>query len=617
MTKRPLKLPGNTDDVGSLESSGLERHAPGSRERAGRREPPVELDWSRTEYIPLPPSPKSWETRDRGDFHMVYNHPKTGPVIKAGIAGQYEEVVELAYGLSPDQRKGRVGDAIVEAYRKLIVQQMKAGHLAAAAEHSIEMFDMVPGAVEDVDRRRFNRILKQMDQSGQSHGYTPIDAPRPASQPWFTVQDGAGWTITEERRLRDHERPSQAFEVAAIDEWGTWMLDRRGSSADRSDVKSVLRRLGRLGQLVGEKYLYHDAYRTSRGSTGSNIAIMDTGGKLHIYDSALNLVMEWNLQEDPRVVDHFRTIDTNYWGEFKSQVRVVNVAPEGDRFLFTFADEAWCCTLTGVALWGVATPLNEGWKRVTGKAESFGVEQDVEYALGLLGLHLPVTPDEIKRQYRALAMTHHPDRNPNNPGAGDKMKELNWAFQVLTGVDPNTLEFEASNITHFARTAADRVVDLGAFQIEFTLGGGSPQDWVYAASFAASDGCAYVATYSGKIVLLSREGKPLAVFDIGFFPQEITEIGRNTYFLTFTRLYIVEDRTKLAAIIDVFEPGRLLAYPSGFGILKSRKLEWYTVSGAKAGELFTRDPIKMIHKTDGGAIVQTRQHQAEVRGPGL
>ena len=86
MTKRPHKLSGNTNDVGSLESSGLERHAPRSRERAGRREPPVELDWSSTAYIPLPPSPKSWDTRDRGDFHMVYNHPKTGPVIKAGIA---------------------------------------------------------------------------------------------------------------------------------------------------------------------------------------------------------------------------------------------------------------------------------------------------------------------------------------------------------------------------------------------------------------------------------------------------------------------------------------------------------------------------------------------------
>ena len=52
-------------------------------------------------------------------------------------------------------------------------------------------------------------------------------------------------------------------------------------------------------------------------------------------------------------MDHFRTIDTNYWGEFKSQIRAVDVAAEGDRYLFTLADEAWCCTVSGHTIWGV------------------------------------------------------------------------------------------------------------------------------------------------------------------------------------------------------------------------------------------------------------------------
>ena len=68
---------------------------------------------------------------------------------------------------------------------------------------------------------------------------------------------------------------------------------------------------------------------------------MDSSGVLHIYDTTLNLVLETSLREDPRVVDHFRIIETDYWGEFKSQVRAVDVAPEGDRYLFTLADEAW------------------------------------------------------------------------------------------------------------------------------------------------------------------------------------------------------------------------------------------------------------------------------------
>ena len=546
------KLLGGAKDVVSPESTELLQPAPESRKKSGRREPPAQLDWSRAEYIPMPPSPPTWEVDGRDEFHREYNDPTIGPVFQAGFKNQHTKVVKLAVGLSGEQRQGRVGDVIAKAYRKLIIQRMKAGQLAAAAKQCVEMLEMVPREVQDADRRRFNRILKQMDEAEKKHSYTPVDAASPSSQPLFTVSEGAGWVVAGERKLQGDERPNPAFDIAAVDGSGTWLLDRSGSSGGRPEVKSVLRRLDRFGRFVGEKPLNHDAYRTGTGSAGSSIAIMDSSGRLHIYDAALNVVTETNLREDPRVVDHLRIIDTNYWGEFKSQVRAVDVASEGDRYLFTLADEAWCCTISGHTLWGVAMPLKEGWKRVVGRTERFGVGREVEEALRLFGLSLPVNPAEIKRKYRVLAMAHHPDRNAGDPGAAEKMKALNSAFEVLTGVDPNTLGFEESDVTYFARTAPDHVVELEGFRLEIAMTGDTPQDWVYAASFAAADSCAYVATYSGKVILLSREGQPLVVYDIGTCPTEIVDIGRYTYFLTPTRLYVVEDRTKIAAFLDVF-----------------------------------------------------------------
>ena len=618
MAKFFSKLLGRGKDPVSQESTRLQRLALDSSKRSGRRQPPAALDWTRAEYIPLPPSPPAWEVDGRDEFQREYDDPTIGPVFQAGFQNQHSKVVKLAAGLSAEQRRGRVGDVIAKAYRKLIIQRMKAGQLAAAAKRCVEMFEVVPAEVQDVDRRRFNRILNQMNKAGKKHSYTPVDVPaRRPSQPLFTVVDDTRWAVTGERKLQGNERPNPAFDIAAIDGSGTWLLDSSGSSISRPEVKSVLRRLDRLGRFVGDKSLKHDAYWTGAGAVGSNIAIMDSSGSLHIYDSALNLVRETNLREDPRVVDHFRTIDTNYGGEFKSQVRAVDVSSEADRYLFTLADEAWCCTMSGQTIWGVAMPLKEGWKRVVGRTERFGVGREIEEALRVFELSLPVMPAEIKRKYRVLAMAHHPDRNASNPGAGEKMKAVNKAFEMLTGVDPNTLEFEESDVTYFARTAPDHVVEFEGFRLEMTVTGGTPQDWVYAASFAAADGCAYVATCSGKVILLSREGRPIVVYDIGTCPTEIVDLGRYTYFLTNTRLYVVEDRAKLAALLDVFQQGRLLVARSGFGLLTNKKLQWFTVSGTKVGELSTRDPIRLVHKIEGGAIVQTRQHQVEVRGPGL
>ena len=341
---------------------------------------------------------------------------------------------------------------------------------------------------------------------------------------------------------------------------------------------------------------------------------MDSSGVLHIYDAELNVVLETNLREDPRVVDHFRTIDTRYWGDFKSQVRAVDVAPEADRYLFTLADEAWSCTMHGCATWGLVMPLREGWSRVVGRTEGFGVGREVDEALRLLGISLPISPADIKRTYRTLALAHHPDRNRGSLHASEKMKALNRAFEVLTGVDPNTLGFEASDTTYFARTGSDRVIEVGGIRVESNMTGGTPQDWVYAASFAAANGGTYLATYSGKVILLSREGRALVVYDIGTCPKEIVDIGRYTYFLTPTRLYVVEDGRKLAAFLDVFQQGRLVVSQSGFGLLTTKRLQWFTVAGTKVGELVARDPIRALHAIQGGAIVQTRTHQVEVHG---
>src|SRR5438093_9493537 len=53
----------------------------------------------------------------------------------------------------------------------------------------------------------------------------------------------------------------------------------------------------------------------------------------------------------------------------------------------------------------------------------------------VLGVGRSATEEEVKRAYRNLAVKFHPDKNPDDPHAEEKFKELGEAYDVL--MDPD------------------------------------------------------------------------------------------------------------------------------------------------------------------------------------
>src|SRR5918998_672875 len=49
----------------------------------------------------------------------------------------------------------------------------------------------------------------------------------------------------------------------------------------------------------------------------------------------------------------------------------------------------------------------------------------------VLGVSASASQDEIKKQYRKLAAKLHPDKNPNDPKAADRFKEVTEAYHVV------------------------------------------------------------------------------------------------------------------------------------------------------------------------------------------
>ncbi|GAC1481983.1 MAG: molecular chaperone DnaJ [Candidatus Dormibacteria bacterium] len=50
----------------------------------------------------------------------------------------------------------------------------------------------------------------------------------------------------------------------------------------------------------------------------------------------------------------------------------------------------------------------------------------------VLGVGRTASPEELKKAYRKLALQYHPDRNPDDPQAEARFKEINEAYEVLS-----------------------------------------------------------------------------------------------------------------------------------------------------------------------------------------
>jgi DnaJ-class molecular chaperone len=94
----------------------------------------------------------------------------------------------------------------------------------------------------------------------------------------------------------------------------------------------------------------------------------------------------------------------------------------------------------------------------------------------ILGVSKNASSDEIKKAYKKLAMTHHPDKNPNDKEADVKFREISNAYSVLSDEEQKQRydHLGDENFNNDSGGGQSEVNVHDMFQHFFGRGGGNP-----------------------------------------------------------------------------------------------------------------------------------------------
>jgi hypothetical protein len=431
--------------------------------------------------------------------------------------------------------------------------------------------------------------------------------PAGASSDLFEIEEGSHFELSDVIKLSKEEKPDPAFRDIAAMPSSFLYIDKNGRSSSNPDIQAALKVLNEPSIELSKLGLDHDIYRRGTSPVSNYFAFLSSSCVLCAYDDKLKQVFKRSLPSDIRVKSVSETTPV-VSGTLKNHIRTVNVSPDGSRIGFTIIDKAFCVDRMADTIWAVSMPLQDGYERVT--RQSPGLPVEVEDALVLMELSPPITYDQIKTQYRQLALRWHPDRNPDDVLSNQRMQKLNSAFATLTGTDLNSLEIGKDNVIEFRRTEPDQVISVGDFEISITVSGGNPFDWIYASGCSADGQHTYLGGYSGKIVKVDNQGRPCFVLDVGSVPREIIDVGTMLYVTTDTRAYIIDQDLKLVNFVDIYKEGKFVALSDGFALFSNKNLKLFSLSGVLQNHIRAKHPIRAFYIGEEDIVVETRQHRA-------
>jgi tetratricopeptide (TPR) repeat protein len=520
--------------------------------------------------------------------------------------GRYEKAKEdflRARTLKTDYNS--VNTQLLRTYRKLYNNAVEKKRWLDAYSLLLELFETLPSHVTDTDRRQYNKVVTELrkedpDFTGQPlnlEGRSALKMTEPLAEIEQNCQSPRKLLLEPDSWMRPKgEKPINWYDATLTS--AGFICQRAVYDKEKGGYKSRhIRVISDQGIVVSDLKIPINFYGCKISESGDRFIGYTEDLRLLLYTIKGNELAERLIRREAE--------DSKY------HVRCIDLSGSGKHTLFTAATRAYWMDdkLHTLRTWIMPPPKGYEVERRESESHSSKVEQ----ALSVLELYGSPTQEEIKAQFRRLALKYHPDRNPGDPLAEERMKLIIGAYRVLSDEDIQSALAGFKDIEYYYKIIDEseiNIKDLG-ISLRLTISVSGQGDWIYASHVTKNAERIYLGCYSGQVYCINGDGYVLKTYVTDDTIRRIQERSPYLYIQTNYSLYVIRDER----VINHIEigTGDFFSFTAwGFIIKKDSIISLYDHNGTLIGNIrFSMKPCEII-PTNQGITVYTKKRRVTV-----
>lgn len=478
---------------------------------------------------------------------------------------------------------------LMRTYRKLIDYAIMKKKYQEAFNELSALFEKCSNYA-NTDIKKYNKVIALLNKLNNTT--LPEKELLVSDEPEFVIESDKLQLLEEVKKPRVH-KIEQTNGTSILD------LKARSEFLPESLPHISFNENGiTYSELASVPFITNDTYRFRECSNLSSFISSSREQTIYYYNWSFELLGKFNAFP---------------FSKGHTYLRCIEASADQSCIFFTVIDKAYVldANMNLLAVWQV--PHKDGYEKRKVEGAN-GVNEQIKSYVSLLELPDKPSKEEIKTAFRKQVIKWHPDRNPDNPQAEEKTKQLIQAYEFLSGEDVQSA-FEGFDKDEYYWVDLSRSykIELGGLTLELNFTLDSGEDWIYGAGISDDASRIFLGCYSGKIYQINSNGLAEKIYIVPEYKKGVygttnpisfvTEYNARKYILTHWYLYVLNnDKTKNYLKND---SGNYRLFEKGIILQDKKRITLFDIDGNNQGTITFKSPIKQVCFFEGIFLIET------------